>query len=98
MFLTINSILGVLFAISLLSSDVTSESSLANGFFPVLSTILFLYFLCYGVFWMFERKLFPDAVRPSDYLEGKVPPLDAMPDEDTGEGFPDDREQTPPPY
>ena len=83
----VNIALGILFAICMLNSDLSSESSFGNAIFPVLSTALFVYFLVYGILWFFERRLFPNSTRPSDYLDGKSPSLaeigdDEMPPEE----------------
>lgn len=85
MFLIINSVLGIVLAVSLLAD------------LPLFSTVLFIYFLCYGILWVLERHYFPGVVRPSDYIEGNIPPLDSIGDGEE-ESFPDDSKETPPPH
>jgi len=82
MLTTVNAALGALFAICFFGSDIAGDGFITGRIFPFVSTILFLYFLVYFILWFFERRLFPDTVRPSDYLEGKVPSLAEMDDED----------------
>ncbi len=72
---TLNCILAALFGVSITMSDVTSDSTLRGIIFPIMTTLLFLYFLLYVVLKYFEHRIFPHEKRVIDYLDGVGPSL-----------------------